>query len=176
MSNLCVTRRARVGQPAAQRLAGLGAQLADLGFEFLDAGFERGGAGGGRLVAAFVGLFGVERLRTLRAVAINRHAFQAHLPRLNVGVADFLDGAFVRHVDGLGNRAADERLRGGHHLQVRQVMDAALAAMRLERAVEHRQMLRLEAAVHRSAPFSSTSSIVSNFSMWAMMSLIFASP
>ena len=38
-------------------------------------------------VAAFVGLFGVERLRTLGAVAINGHAFEAHLPGLHVGVA-----------------------------------------------------------------------------------------
>ena len=110
--------RARVGQAAAQRLAGLGAQIGDLGFEFLDAGFSceivrRG------LAAAFVGFFGVERLRALRAVAINGHALEAHLPGLNVSVADFLDGAFVGHVDGLGNRAADERLRGGHHFQVR---------------------------------------------------------
>ena len=33
-----------------------------------------------------------------------------------------------------------------HHLQVGQVMDAALAAIRLEGAVEDRQMLRLQAA------------------------------
>ena len=71
----------------------------------------------------------------------------------NVGVADVLDGAFVRHVDGLGNRAADERLRGGHHFQVRQVADAALALMRLERAIEHGQMLRLQAAGDGRAVF-----------------------
>ena len=74
------------------------------------------------------------------------------------------------HVDRLGDGAADERLRGGHHFEVRHVVDAALAAIRLERAIEHRQMLRLQAAARRSAPSRpSTSSIVSYFSMCAMM-------
>ncbi len=100
----------------------------------------------GGLVAAFVGPLGVERLRALGAVAIDGDALEAHLPRLHVGVADVLDGAVVGHVDRLGDRAADERLRGGHHLQVGQVLDAALAAIGLEGAVEDRQMLRLQAA------------------------------
>ena len=138
-------RRARVRETAAERLAGFDAQSGNFGFKFLDAGFQRGRIGGRSFATTLAGLFGVERLRAFRAVTVNRHAFQPHLPRLNVSVADFLDGAFMRHVDGLGNGAADERLRGGHHFQVRQIMDAALAAIRLEGAIEHRQMLRLEA-------------------------------
>ena len=128
MSNLCVTavrvsgRRRRSGLPDSARNLATSASSSLMRVSSAD------GVGADDLVAAFVGLFGVQRLRTLRAVAINGHAFQAHLPRLHVSVADFLDGAFLRHVDGLGNRAADERLRGGHHLQVRQIMDAALAA------------------------------------------------
>src|ERR1035437_5022019 len=143
-------RLARVGQTTAQRLAGFGTELDDFGFEFVQAGFQRGCVGNRRsgFVRTFVGLLGVQWLRTLRAVAINRHTFQAHLPRLNVSVADLGDGAFVRHVDGLGNRTADERLRGGHHFQMRQVTDAALALMRFERAIEDRQMVRFQAAAN----------------------------
>ena len=146
MSNLWVMavrvseRRRRNGLPA------WAASRVDLGFEFLDAGFERGRVHGGGLVAAFAGALRVERLGALRAVAIDRHAFEAHLPRLHVGVANVLDGAFVGHVDRLGNGAADERLRRRHHFQVRQVMNAPLAAIRLERAVKDREMLRLQAA------------------------------
>ena len=42
---------------------------------------------------------------------------QAHLPAFDVGVHDVLDGAVFGHVDGLGDGAAEERLRGGHHLR-----------------------------------------------------------
>ena len=169
MSNLWVMavrvsgRRRRKGLPAWARERG------DFGFEFLDAGFESGRVGAGGLVAAFVGALGVERLGALGAVAIDGDAFEAHLPGLHVGVADVLDGAVVGHVDGLGDGAADEGLGGGHHLQVGQVLDAALAAVGLEGAIEDRQVLRLQAAGERSAPLSSTSSMVSNFSMCAMM-------
>ena len=37
-----------------------------------------------------------------------------------------------------------KRLRGGHHSQMRQVIETALAFERLERAIEDRQMLRLQ--------------------------------
>ena len=80
-------------------------------------------------------------------------AFKAHLPGLKVRVPDVLDGAFPGHVNGLGNGAADERLRRGHHLQMRQVMDAAPAAVRFEGAVEHRQMLRFQTAANCHAVF-----------------------
>ena len=154
MSNLCVTAVRVSGRRRRSGLPDSAAQLRDFGFQFLDARFrQRRIVGRGGFVAAFVGFFGVERLRTFRAVAVNGHAFQAHFPRLNVGVADFGDGAFVRHVDGLGNRAADERLRGGHHFQMRQVADAALALMRFERAIEDRQMFRLQAAGNGLAVF-----------------------
>ena len=145
-------RRARVGEPAAQWFAGLRRQRGDFGFQFLDARFERGRVHRSDFAAAFVGFLGVERLRALRAVAVNGHALQAHLPRLHVGVADVLDRAFVGHVDRLRDGAADERLRGAHHLQMGQVLNAALAAIRLERAVKHRQMLGLQARCERSWP------------------------
>src|SRR5208282_898706 len=55
--------------------------------------------------------------------------------------------------DGLGNGAADERLRRGHHFQMRKIMNAPFATMRLEGAVEHRQVLRLDAAANDFAIF-----------------------
>src|SRR5439155_24795875 len=46
--------------------------------------------------------------------------------------------------DGLGNGAADEGLRGGHHVEVGQVLDAPFSAIGLEGAVEHGQVFGLE--------------------------------
>ncbi len=48
------------------------------------------------------------------------------------------------HVDGLGDGARDERLRGGHHAQVSGVVNGARALGRLEGAVEDRQVLVLD--------------------------------
>jgi len=138
---------ARIIQPAAERLAGVTAQLGHFGIEFLDAFFQTGrftGRGRHNLVTALVSLFGVERLGTFRTVAINGNAFQAHLPGLNVSVADLGHGAFIRHVDGLGDGAADEGLGGGHHFQVGQITDAPMAPRGLERTVKHGQMFRLQ--------------------------------
>ena len=123
MSNLCVIewrssgslRRARTGCDAARR-------------------------GGGLLLV----LRRVERLRALAAVAIDRHRLRADAPRVDVGLLDLLDRRVLRHVDGLGDRAREERLHRAHHLDVAHVVDRAHAARRLERAVEHRQVLVLE--------------------------------
>ena len=49
-------------------------------------------------------------------------------------------------VDRLGNRAAQERLRRGHHPQMRHIIERALAFERFERAIENRQVLRLQSA------------------------------
>ena len=48
------------------------------------------------------------------------------------------------HVDGLRDRARDERLRGRHHAQVSGVVNGARALGRLEGAVEDRQVLVLD--------------------------------
>ena len=48
------------------------------------------------------------------------------------------------HVDGLRDRAGDERLHRAHHAQVAEVVDRALPARRLEGAVEDRQVLVLQ--------------------------------
>ena len=66
MSNLCVSAWRVSVKTAAQRLAGFAAQFGNFGFQFLDAIFERGiVTAADSFVAAFVGLFRVERLRTL---------------------------------------------------------------------------------------------------------------
>ena len=134
----------------AQRFAGFESQMSDFRLEFLDVRLKRGSVNDSSsgFVAAFVGFPGVERLRTLRSITINRHALDAHAPRFDVGVANVGDSALAGHIDGLGNRATDERLRGGHHFQMRQVTDAALALMRFERAIEDQQMVRFQAAAN----------------------------
>ena len=63
------------------------------------------------------------------------------LPGLRVGVGDVLDGGALRQVDGLGDRAGDERLDRAHHLDVAHVRDRALA----DGDVEDRQVLVGEA-------------------------------
>ena len=88
---------------------------------------------------------GVERLRQLGAVAVERVGLQRQLPRQHVGALAVLDGRVVRHVDGLGDGARDEGLRRRHHADVAFHREIALAdlAARIG-AVEHRQVLGLE--------------------------------
>ncbi len=87
---------------------------------------------------------GAERLRLLRSVAIDGDGLQSQLPGLDVGFADLFDGGVLRHVDGLGDCAGDERLRGGHHAQVSHVVNGARALRGLEGAVEDGQVLVLD--------------------------------
>ncbi len=84
---------------------------------------------------------GAQRLGGLRAVAVDRERLDPQAPRLGVGVGDVLDGRALGQVDGLRDRARDERLHGAHHLDVAHVRDRALA----DRDVEHRQVLLRQA-------------------------------
>ena len=59
-----------------------------------------------------------QRLRELRAVAVERVGLDAERPRKLVGPLAVLDGGVALHVDGLRDRARDEGLRGGHHADV----------------------------------------------------------
>ena len=114
------------------------------------------GARGGRLrderldrVVRLVVVIGderrVQRLRQLRAVAIEGVGLQRQLPGEHVGVLAVLDGGVVRHVDGLGDRARDEGLRRRHHADVALDREVALAdAPARIGAVEDRVMLGLE--------------------------------
>ena len=94
----------------------------------------RAAAGGGAVLGR------VERLGALAAVAVDRDGLGAQPPALEVGLLDLLDRGVLGHVDGLADRAGDERLGGAHHLDVAHVVDRALAVGRLEGAVEHRQV------------------------------------
>jgi hypothetical protein len=77
----------------------------------------------------------------LRSVAIDGDRLQPQLPRLDVGFHDLFDGGVLRHVDGLGNCAGDERLRRRHHAQMSHVVDGARAFGRLEGAIEDGEVL-----------------------------------
>ena len=88
---------------------------------------------------------GVERLRQLRAVAVERVGLERQLPRQHVGALAVLDRRVVRHVDGLGDRARDEGLRRRHHADVAFDREVALAEPAAGAgAVEHRQVLGLQ--------------------------------
>ena len=87
----------------------------------------------------------LQRLRELGAVAVERVGLERELPGQQVGRLAVLDRGVVRHVDGLGDRARDERLRRRHHADVALDREVALAgaAARIG-AVEHRIVLGLE--------------------------------
>jgi hypothetical protein len=90
----------------------------------------------GRL-ALLVLRVGAQRLRGLRAVAVDRQRLDAELPRLEVRVGDVVDRRRVRQVDRLGDRARQERLDRAHHLDVAGVRDGPLA----DGDVEHREVV-----------------------------------
>ena len=94
----------------------------------------------------------VQRLRQLGAVAVERVGLQRQPPGEHVGVLAVLDRGVVRHVDGLGDRAGDERLRRRHHADVALDREVALADPAAGvGAVEHRIVLGLQVrrAFHR---------------------------
>src|SRR5579885_2241377 len=87
----------------------------------------------------------VERLRKLRAVAIERVGLEAELPGEQIGRLAVLDGRVVGHVDGLGDRTRDEGLRRRHHADMafdgKETLAGAAARVG---AIEHRIVLGLE--------------------------------
>ena len=87
----------------------------------------------------------VEGLRALRSVAIDGDGLEAETPGFEVGLGDVVDGAVVGQVDGLRDGAGEERLGGGHHLDVAHVVDGAGALGGLEGAVEDGEVLGLDA-------------------------------
>ena len=102
-------------------------------------------AGRAELDLAVLLLAGGQRLAALRAVAVDRDRLEALLPALEVDRLDLLGRGGLGHVDGLADRAREERLDRAHHPDVAHVVDGPLAVDRLERAVEDRQVLGLEA-------------------------------
>ena len=95
-----------------------------------------------------------QRLRLLAAVPVDGDRLEPQPPRLAVDPLHVGDRRFVGHVDGLGDCAGEERLRGRHHAHVAHRLDepsrqrpAAVGA------VEHAVVLRLEerSTLHRLA-------------------------
>ena len=85
-----------------------------------------------------------ERLRLLASIAIDGDGLQSETPGLHVGIGDIVDRCILGQVDGLGDGAGDEGLRGGHHLQMSHVGDGARALGGLEGAIEDGEMLFLD--------------------------------
>ena len=107
---------------------------------------------GAKLFGDVVGLIGVvgeelrvERLRQLRAVAVERIGLQRQPPRHHVGLLAVLHRRVVGHIDRFRDRARDERLAGRHHVNVARDGEEALAfATTRIGAIEHRQVLALD--------------------------------
>ena len=60
----------------------------------------------------------LERLRELRAVAIERIGLEPELPRKQIGGLAVLHRRIIRHVDGLGDGPGNEGLCRRHHPNV----------------------------------------------------------
>ena len=86
----------------------------------------------------------LQRLRQLRAVAVERVGFEPKPPGELVGLLAVLDRRLVRHVDGLGDGAGNKRLRRRQHadVAVHGQITLAGAAARIG-AVEHGIVLGL---------------------------------
>src|SRR3954453_17357291 len=84
-----------------------------------------------RLALLLAGV-GLQRLGGLGAVAVDRESLEALLPAVAVGVGDVGDRLRLRQVDRLRDRAREERLRRGHHVDVAGVRDGALADRHVE--------------------------------------------
>ena len=90
-------------------------------------------------------LAGAEWLRALRTIAVDRDRLQAELPPFQVDALNLRGGGSLWHVHRLGDCAGEERLCRRHHAHVAHVLDGTLAILRLEGAVEHREVLVLQA-------------------------------
>ncbi len=113
---------------------------------------EGRGRFGFRRLVFFLFLFatGIERLRALGIVAVNSHRLQTKLPGLDVRLGNILDGGIFRHVDRLADRAREEGLGGGHHLDVTSPGNRASTAGGRQRAIKHREMcgIKVRRALH----------------------------
>src|SRR5262245_41514868 len=69
----------------------------------------------------------LQRLRELRAVAVERVGLERELPGEQIRRLAVLDRGVVGHVDGLGDRPGDEGLRRRHHADVALDREVALA-------------------------------------------------
>src|SRR5262249_36786823 len=81
---------------------------------------------------------GVDRLRTLAAIAIDRERFHTQLPAHNVRLFNILDCGICGHVDSFGDGAREERLYCSHHADVPHIVNRPRTTGRAEGAIEHR--------------------------------------
>jgi len=96
-------------------------------------------------LVGFVGLaVGVDRLEPFGAVAVNGNGLETAFPAFHVGRHNFFGGAFLGHIDGLADRARQERLYGGHHFNVGHIQNMPLAVFGLEGTVKDCQMFGLQ--------------------------------
>ena len=126
----------RVTSPPVGQAAAMG----DVAIDDLLGDTHRFGLGGGHGWLVNIGN-GIERLAELGPVPVEGVGLEHELPAQQVSLLDILNGRLMRHVDGLGQRPADEGLRCGHHADVRlgrQVTLAGLAAP--VGTIEHRIM------------------------------------
>ena len=90
---------ARIGKPPAQSLAVLLAQNLQFGFQFLEPVFQTLARRHAGLIAAFIGPFGIERLRAFGAVTVNGIGLEHQLPAEPVGILDIFNAGYMRHID-----------------------------------------------------------------------------
>src|SRR6056297_3048137 len=107
------------------RRAGLGELAALRDVDHLGGGRDLGGLG-------LLLLGHAQRLRHLAVVAVDGDRLDPELPRIEVELLDIGDGRGLRQVHRLGDRTGDERLGGGHHLDVAHVVDRVVAHRALE--------------------------------------------
>src|SRR5262245_32734175 len=87
---------------------------------------------------------GVDRLRTLAAITIDRERFHTQLPAHDVRLFNILNRGVCRHGDGFGDRPREEGLHGSHHADVPRIVDRPCLTSRPEGTIEHRQMTLLQ--------------------------------
>ena len=110
---------------------------------------------GGRLHGLSTVRRGAQRLTQLGPVTIQRDRFDHALPGKQIGRLDVFERGIGRHVDGLADRAADERLCRGHHADMRIDGDGALPDSTASiGTIEHRKVfgLQMRRAFHRHRP------------------------
>jgi len=64
----------------------------------------------------------VERLRTLRSIAVDSHGLEPKSPGLEISFGDVIERAVVWQVDSLRDGTREEWLRGSHHLDVTHIV------------------------------------------------------
>src|SRR5215472_2074690 len=87
---------------------------------------------------------GVDRLRTLAAIAIDRQRFHTQLPAQNVRLFNILNGGVCGHVDGFRNGPGEKGLHGSHHADVPRIVNRPRPTGRPEGTIEYRQMTLLQ--------------------------------